>query len=146
MVFDAKLTWKCHVDQVMTRISSAFGMMYRCQNMLNFKWLMTLYNTFFVPFINYCRLIWGSASATALRNTGILQRRALKKLLGVRQSASTQMVYDKTGAFIVQELFQRQVLKCMFQYVNDLIPLSHRGIFTEKYLVSLRTIRNNDRF
>lgn len=48
--FDSILTWKYNTDTVTTRFSSATHVIYKCRNVLNCKWLLTLYNVFFSTF------------------------------------------------------------------------------------------------
>lgn len=52
LAFYTLLTCKEHIDMISVHLSSAVGILHKCSNILNHKWLMTLCSLFFMPFVN----------------------------------------------------------------------------------------------
>lgn len=48
MVSSSKLSRKHRIEMISKRLSSTAGIIYKCRNTLNYKWLMTIYH---IPFI-----------------------------------------------------------------------------------------------
>ena len=56
---NSQLTWHTHIEEIFKKISRVTGILYKMQNILPAKILLSLYNTLILPHINYCILSWG---------------------------------------------------------------------------------------
>ena len=75
---DEKLKWTKHVQEISTKISKNIGIMSRIKYKLNTTILLKLYNALILPYLNYCNIIWTSASETVLAKLISLQKRLLE--------------------------------------------------------------------
>ena len=55
---NSQLTWHTHIEEISKKISRVTGIIYKMQNILPSKILLSLYNTLILPHINYCILSW----------------------------------------------------------------------------------------
>ena len=69
IIIDKNLTWKFHVDHVCSKISKNIGIILRCRKIFDQNTLVTLYNSFIEPYIQYGIHIWGSTYASYLKKS-----------------------------------------------------------------------------
>lgn len=143
-MFSQKLLWENHTDAVSTRFSHMVGMIHTCENILSSKRLITLYNSFFLSYLNYCCIIWGSASHSSLQRIKITKKRALKIIVGIDRWTSSDLVYERTKALSINEIFQMNCLIFLHTYRNNTLPSSLSNIFTECEGNAQCTTRSSD--
>ena len=75
---DEKLNWNCHTYYISSKLSKSLGMLGLCRSILTNDILLTLYVSLIYPYLIYCSIVWGGASATALRKLQVLHNRAVR--------------------------------------------------------------------
>ena len=75
---DEHLNWNEHIRHVTTCISRNVGILYKTTHYLPPKALFMLYNSFILPYITYCNIVWAACAKTKINSIYILK----KKLLG----------------------------------------------------------------
>lgn len=63
---------------VLSKISFSTAVLHKMRHILNDKWKINLYNTYLLPFMDYCNIIWGNAAKLHLSGIRIIQKRALR--------------------------------------------------------------------
>ena len=74
---NSQLTWHTHIEEISKKISRATAIIYKTQNILSSKIILSLYNTLIIPHITYCILSWGKENDAIL----LLQKRAVRAIL-----------------------------------------------------------------
>ena len=64
------------------------GLLYRVRNLLDFNSKMLFYNSYILPYIDYCLTIWGQATKDTIEKIHRLQKRAGKTILNVDKMCS----------------------------------------------------------
>ena len=91
--------------------------------------MLKLYNTFVLPHLNYCNLVWGGAYKTSLNSLYITQKRALKICLNLPRDTPSKVVFDKSNVTSIQGIHSIQTCILMYKYHNNLLPNSYNGKF-----------------
>ena len=78
VLIDENLSWKKHIDAVITKISKTVGMLSKLRYYIPFCVLTNIYNGLITPYISYGLISRGHASKTHLNKLIILQKRALR--------------------------------------------------------------------
>jgi hypothetical protein len=120
--FDDKLTWHQHINHVAGKISRGLGMIGRVRNMLPFSVLRTLYYSLIYPYLNYCCLIWGGASATALHKIEVLQNRSIRLITRAPFRSSSGPIYKRLNLLNIVDIRQLQIAVFMFKVKHNLLP------------------------
>ena len=126
---DDKLTWHQHINHIATKISRGLGMIGRVRNMLPFSVLRTLYFSLVYPYLNYCCIIWGGASATALRKIEVLQNRAVRLITRAPFRSSSSPIYNRLHFFKIVDLHILQIAIFMFKVKHEQLPASCLNYF-----------------
>ena len=56
---DACLSWRHHIQNIRNKIAKGLGIICEARKVLQQSTLLTLYNSFILPYLTYCIEIWG---------------------------------------------------------------------------------------
>ena len=71
---DELLNWKARIKYVQSKLSKSIAIMHRCTELLDINSKCILYNSLFLPYLNYCVEIWGNTYLTNTNNIFLLQK------------------------------------------------------------------------
>ena len=74
---DENLTWKHHINHIITKLNRANALLYKIRNFIKPKILKTIYSAIFVSHLNYANLVWGQNS-NATQRVFTLQKKAVR--------------------------------------------------------------------
>ena len=80
--------------------------------------LLTLYNSFVLPYLNYAVLAWGG-SLTQYNSVTILQKRDVRIISNVGYREHTTPLFVKLNVLKLPDLYYLNLGKCMFKYMNN---------------------------
>ena len=63
---DENLSWKNHIDSVITKISKTIGMLSKLRHYIPYSALTNIYNTLITPYLSYGLISWGHACKSHL--------------------------------------------------------------------------------
>ena len=66
MYIDSDMKWRSHINHITSILSRNVGIIKKSSFFLKRKHLLLLYNSLFLPYINYCCIIWGHTAPTLL--------------------------------------------------------------------------------
>ena len=106
------------------------------------EWKMELYNTFVLPHLNYCNIVWATASKTNLKSLNVAQKRALKIALDLPMRTPSVNVFKESGALSISNINKVKSSIFMFKYKFNMLPMS----FKNRYHLRSDTHKHNTRF
>ena len=95
--------------------------MYRLKDIYPKNILLTLYNSFIVPHLNYCILTWGSKIVNG-HKIHILQKKALRIITDSDYIAHSEPICKELRLLKVTDMFQLTIWKFYFKLMNNLLP------------------------
>ena len=78
IIIHENLSWKPHVTSICDKVAKVIGILSKSRRYLPSVTLKTLYYSFFLPYINYCNLMWASTYASYLEPLYLLQKKAIR--------------------------------------------------------------------
>ena len=124
---DEKLNWNCHLNFVRNKISKGLGMLGRCRNILSNDILLTMYFSLIYPYLIYCCIVWGGASATALSKLQVLQNRAVRLITRSPFQSSADPLFKQLRLLKLTDIRKLQIVLFMYKSKNLLLPNSCLG-------------------
>ena len=93
---DEFLNWKAHIKYVQSKLSKSTAIMYRCSHLLDINSKCILYNSLFLPYLNYCVEIWENTYPADTNNIFLLQKRVIRVVFGARRLDHTNSFFPTT--------------------------------------------------
>ena len=109
VMVDEQLSFKRHIENIARKLAVGIGFLFRGREVLGRKELILLYNTLLLPHLNYCSLVWGINYPTNLHRLHILQKRAVRVILGLGYNDPVKHIFCELGISPIRELIEKKV-------------------------------------
>ena len=120
LVINENGNWNSHINKIANKLSSTIGMLKRLQKLIPIQGLLLLYNSLFLPHLNYSILAWGHSCDRIEK----LQKKAIRLITCSRFYAHTEPLFKKLKLLKVKDLLHLKALKFYYRYnKNQLILL-----------------------
>jgi hypothetical protein len=124
------LNWKIHINHLAVKIAKGLGAIGRVRNVVPNSVLLMLYHTMIYPYLTYCNLIWGSASASTLNRLVCLQNRAIRLVTRANFRSSCNPLFARSRLLKLCDIIKFQTAQFMFKVKHCLLPLTCMGYVT----------------
>ena len=144
MNIDSHLSWSNHINTLATKISKNIGIMNRLKPVLPSNVLLTLYNSFILPYLNYSVIVWGG-SITQYNNLFLLQKRAVRIISKAGYLDHTTPLFTNLNLLKLTNIYYLNLGKFMFKQMNNLLPPCFKDICVFTSDVHCHVTRNSSR-
>ena len=124
---NSQLAWHTHIEEISKKISRVTGIIYKMQNILPSKILLSLYNTLILPHINYCILSWGKEKDAIL----LLQKRAVRAIASARYRSHSEPLFKFYNLLKVNDIYTKRLLVFYYNVINKIISSNFIPEFSE---------------
>ena len=124
---NSQLTWHTHIDEISKKISRVTGIIYKMQNILPSKILLSLYNTLILPHINYCILSWGNENDAIL----LLQKRAVRAIASAGYRSHSEPLFKFYNLIKVNDIYTQRLLVFYYNVINKIISSNFNNFIPE---------------
>ena len=128
VLIDSTLTWKDHIDNVITKISKSLGLLYKIRYFVNIKIMRMLYFSLVYPHLTYGIEVWGSADITYLNRIFILQKRIVRMLTFTDKRLQdyslipSEPLFFKLNIHKIYDIFKLLISKFIFNCLKKANP------------------------
>ena len=129
IMLDENLKWESHISFICKKISRDIGIMGRARPYLSSKELLLLYNSFILPHLSYCAMIWGSAYQTRLQKIIVLQKRAVRIIDCKPFLFPSNELFVKYKLLKLPDLVVQQNISVLLAYLNNSLPSLISNLF-----------------
>ena len=95
VIIDQNLSWKPHIEMICSKTSKVIGLICKARQYLHSNTLKTLYNSLFLPYVNYCNLIWASTYNPHINPLLLLQKKAIRIITFSPPRTHTKPMFQK---------------------------------------------------
>ena len=95
---------------ITNKLSKIIGILHRLKYIYPKHILLTIYNSLFIPHVNFGSLVWGTTIRTITHSHYI---------------AHTEPLMKELNLLNVSDMFSLQILKCLHKLPHDDLPLDH---------------------
>lgn len=103
IIIDDKFRWTEHISYVCKRLSSACYALRILRSITSFSTLKTVYHAYVVSILRYGLVVWGNSNE--ISRVFVLQKRALRTLLGLKFRDSLRSLFRQNGLLTVYGLY-----------------------------------------
>lgn len=130
IILNENLNWKAHIDYICKKLSKVVGILNKLKSTLPGYVLFTIYNSLFVPHLNYGALIW----EREISRLTILQKKALRAVTNSTYNAHTSAIFKGLRILKCKDICALHCMKFCYKLENKLLPkyFLHSGIFLKR--------------
>lgn len=123
LTLDKHFKWNLHIDKLCRTISSGMFALRKMSKLCSIETLKTIYFAFIHSHISFGIILYGATSHENLNKLLVLQKQALRIMLGLKRTDSVKELFSRLGIFTV-----------FGQYIFELI------LFVRKNLPKFKTL------
>ena len=118
---DNNLTWKAHINHIITKILKGVGVLLRLSKELSYNISILIYNTILLPYLTYCCIIWGFTYQTYINKYSLLKK-AIRILTHSPFQCHSSPLFKKTNNLNIFKIIEYYASIFMFQKLNSTVP------------------------
>jgi hypothetical protein len=116
------------------------------KNVLSTKLLKTLYYTLIHPHLNYGCILWGVAYKKHIHTLEVLQNKAIRIISKAKYNASTKPLYKNLQMLTLQDMFNMEIAKFMYQNSTGELPRPLQEHFISNINIHTHNTRQKNDF
>lgn len=144
IVFDSNLNFESHMNMLTKKLSRSVGILTKLKRLLPPKSLLQLYYAIVHPHLLYGLIVWGGSFKSYIDKLNILQNKAVKIIAGGRWMEHVTPFYKQLNLLKINELYEHEVAKFMFNFKSNKLPLTFSNYFTKTKTMHNRSTRSSD--
>lgn len=140
LLIDNNLSWNEHVKFVTKKLSSGLYALRRMRYYCSLKTLKTIYFSLFQSHISYGICIYGGTSRKNLDDILILQKKAIRTMVGLNYNDSVKDYFKELGILTVYSLYILETLKYCKQnnHLSQQLQQQQHGYNTRNHITIQR--------
>ena len=111
---DDRLTFKDHINYIISKISRHTGILYKIKDNLPTKTRIDYYYAYIYPYLSYNTIIWGSADTTHIQPLINQQKRAIRTIANAGFRDHTNPLFKQFKLLKLQDIHKFQLGTFMF--------------------------------
>jgi len=128
---DERLDWSEHIRQITSKVAKNVGIIQKIRHLLSTKLITTLYNSLVLPYLNYCNMIWISASRYRLCKLTVLQKRIVRLIGKTDRLEHSSPLFKQHNILKLTDIGIFQKLVFMYKFSKSFLPENFRNYFSE---------------
>ena len=125
---DKHLSWNIHIDKTCTAINNKINLFKRISTYLTMEMKQLFYNSYILPFFDYCCTIWWKSAKYRTSKLSVLQKRAAHITLGAPSRTLSIELFAELNWLTFDNRCDHHVGVLIFKCRNNLSPRYIRDI------------------
>ena len=146
VLIDDKLQWKQQINHVKNKLSKCISIIYKAREFLNKDALILLYNSLFLPHLNYCSEVWANTYKTSLNKIVVLQKRVIRIIHRVDRLSHTSLLFHKMSSLNFLDIVRFKSLMVMFKAYTNGLPKTLQSYFVLNSMGENYYMRSTNKF
>lgn len=126
VTIDNKLTWTSHVDQLCGQLNTSLYALKRIKSSSDQETAKIAYYSLFESHIRYGLIVWGNSSARNVQRILVLQKKAVRTLLGLNPYDTCRGAFEELKILTVVSLYILEVVKHAIAKFQQKLGDSHQ--------------------
>ena len=120
-MLDENVSWVNHISCIESKISKNIGILYKCSKTLESQYLLSLYSSLILPYLNYCSTIWGNNKKCRLNILTKLQKKAIRHVAKVGSREQTSPLFNRFNVLKLCDIIQVNMCVLMFRIIKGCV-------------------------
>lgn len=122
VILDNTLSWSKHIDHIVSSMGKGIAVARKCSAFISSLVLKDVVQSIVLSHLEYCPIIWSSASEKHLKKLQIVQNRAARLVLHYQFQASVADMHRKLSWLLVKDKLHLRVLVYFYKVIKYHTP------------------------
>ena len=122
LLLDEHLSWKYHISQLSKKLSRTCGILLKIRKYLPTEILKCIYNSLFMPFLQYGIVVWGQTFNSYIEPVFKLQKKAIRTISHQTPLSHTLPLFKGLQLLRVSDVFKFKLLTFVYESIKKLVP------------------------
>ena len=122
VLIDDNLSWHSHTSHISKIVSKYNGIIRKVRPYIPQESLKTLYNTFILPYLSYCAIVWTDKNNSHLNSLFLLQKKVIRTCTKALWLAHTDPLFESLNTLKLHDIYHFQLGLFMYKYHHNLLP------------------------
>ena len=145
VIFDDKLCWANHIDNLSSQLARCSGLFCRLCNYVPRKTLCLLYYNLVYSQIQYGILTWGTATKLLTKKIEVRLNRIIRIATFSSINTPINTMYKQLNILKISDIYHLELGKFMYQLYPDRLPAVFAQLFTLTLTLTLTLTQKNKR-
>ena len=137
VIFDDKLKFNVHINEISKKISKNIGVLYRLKQFVPSRTLLSIYRSIIECHFNYCNIIFGNTSNIHLLPMVTAQKKAVRIVANQPPLSHSDPIFSNLKLLKVSDLYL---------YNLGIFMRKNLAYFSQNYVINLHNTRSGDRY
>ena len=138
---DENLSWNKQIEILAKILSRTNGLLLKLSYYVSKKTLTSIYYILFQSYIVYGSTVWSFTSQKNMNKIFVLQKKCTRLLTFSDYGEHTSPIFKYLKVLKLQDIIKFSILKFIYFYFNDQLPLQVKNIFIKNESVNLNNTR-----
>ena len=141
---DENLNWKAHISYICEKLTKVCGIFAKLRHCVGFDILKMVYHALVASHLNYCNLIWGNATESALEPLITLQNRIVKIMtFAPFGSHNVKQIYDELELLNLNQVHKLSKAKFVYKHKNGMLPCNFDNFLSSTESLHSHNLRSS---
>jgi len=140
------LSWNTHLKLTSQKLARTLGIMKFMKKFVNSSTLLLLYNSLFLPHINYGILSWGTSKGYHFERISKLQKAAVRLISSSNFRSHHEPICKKLNLLKLGDIYDLRCYKLLIMWHRNLLPRPIQNMFHSVSQTNLRSHRFGNNF
>ena len=120
LLLDENLSWKFHLSELSKKLARTCGIFFKIRSLLPINTLILVYNSLFLPFLQYGVIVWGQTFTSYLEPLILIQKKIVRAIAHQRPLSHTLPIFKSLKLLQLYDIFRIKLLCFVYESINKL--------------------------
>ena len=126
---DQNLSWIFHLSELSKKLARTCGIFFKNRSFFPINALVLVYNSLFLPFLQYSIIIWGQTFTSYLEPLVLLQKKIVRAIAHQHLLSHTLSIIQSFKLLQLYDILRMKLLCFVYEAINKLNPYCFHGFF-----------------
>ena len=132
VIFNEHLTWKDHMEMLLSKLKSSLYCVMRVKPYLNKESLLTLFHSLILSHIRYCITTWCFGHNVLLNKLQKICNKFMKMIFISKSIKNSKKTKITNIMYNIQQLYKLNIAIFMYKFFNKQLPTAFNNVFQTK--------------
>ena len=133
---DENLSWNKQIEILAKKLSRTNGILSKLRYYVSKKTLTSIYYSLFQSYIVHGSTVWSFTSQKNMKKIFVFQKKCMRLLTVSDYREHTSPIFKSLKVLKLQDIIKFSILKLIYFYFNDQLPLQVKNIFIKNESVN----------